>query len=101
MAVADPAEARWPTAPPGRGHYESYYLRAVDPVRPRGVWIRYTVTTPPGGQPSGQLWFTYFDRDAPGPRAIRIDTRAPTTGAGSWIRLGESTFGPAGSVGKA
>jgi hypothetical protein len=63
MALADPAAARWPAVRPGRGHYESYYVRAVDPARPRGVWIRYTVSAAPGGPTNGQLWFTFFDRD--------------------------------------
>lgn len=101
MALDTPAAARWPAVRPGRGHYESYYLRAVDPARPRGVWIRYTVTTAAGGRPSGQLWFTLFDRDAPRPRAVRIDVAEPTTGGGNWIRLGDSTFGPSATVGEA
>lgn len=101
MVLADPAAARWPTVRPGRGHYESYYLRAVHPTQPRGVWIRYTVTAPPGGTPTGQLWFTLFDRDAGRPRAVRVDVGEVSTGAGSWIRLGESTFGPADIVGEA
>jgi hypothetical protein len=101
MALADPAAARWPAVRPGRGHYESYYLRAVDPARPRGVWIRYTVSAAPGGPPNGQLWFTFFDRDAPRPLAIRVDADAAVTGGDAWIRLGESTLGPAGAVGSA
>jgi hypothetical protein len=100
MALAAPAAARWPTVHPGRGHYESYYLRAVDPARPRGVWIRYTVTAAPDGPPNGQLWFTFFDRDAPRPKAVRVDVEQPTTD-GDWIRLGDSTFGPAAIVGRA
>jgi len=92
---------RWPDVRPGRGHYESYYLRAVDPVRPRGVWIRYTVHAAPGGKPSGQLWFTFFDRDAPRPRAARVDVGEPTTDGENWIRLGEACFGPSGIVGEA
>ena len=101
MALADPAAARWPAVRPGRGHYESYYVRAVDPARPRGVWIRYTVSAAPGGPPNGQLWFTFFDRDAPRPLAIRVDADAAVTGGDAWIRLGESTLGPARAVGSA
>jgi hypothetical protein len=99
--MLEPAAPRWPHVRPGRGHYESYYLRAVDPVRPRGVWIRYTVNVAPGGRPTGQLWFTFFDRDAPHPRAVRIDLDEPTTTGESWIRLGKAGFGPAGIVGEA
>ena len=57
-------EARFPHVRPDRGHYESFYLRAVDPARPRGVWIRYTTHQRPGRPPTGSLWFTYFEADA-------------------------------------
>lgn len=99
--TAPDAAPRWPDVRPGRGHYESYYLRAVHPTQPRGVWIRYTVLTPPGGRPTGQLWFTLFDRAAGAPRRVRVDAGGPTTGEGAWIRLGDSTFGAAGIVGEA
>jgi hypothetical protein len=88
-----PAAPRWPHLPAGRGHYESYYLRAVHPARPLGVWIRYTVTVPPGGAPEGRLWCTLFDRTRPGPVAVRVAGGAPVTGEGAWIRLGDSSFG--------
>ena len=101
MTLADPAAARWPDIRPGRGHYESFYLRAVDPERPRGVWIRYTVSVTPGAVPDGQLWCTFFDRSEPAPRAVRVDAGEATTGGGAWIRLGESTFGASGVVGEA
>jgi hypothetical protein len=103
VAVPDPAAARWVEVRPGRGHYESYYLRAVHPTEPRGVWIRYTVLLAPGGPPSGQLWFTFFDRDAPRPLAVRVDVAAGDAVAGgdAWIRLGESTLGPTDVAGRA
>jgi hypothetical protein len=100
MVLAEPAAARWPDVAPGRAHYESYYVRAVDPSAPRGIWIRYTVSVAPGGAPEGQLWFTSFDRSAPAPHAIRVDAGQPTT-AGAWIRLGDSTFGAGGIDGRA
>jgi hypothetical protein len=53
--MLDPAAPRWPHVRPGRGHYESFYLRAAHPTQPRGLWIRYTVTVPPRGTPTGQL----------------------------------------------
>jgi hypothetical protein len=84
---------RWPQERPDRGLYESFFLRAFDPTRPRAVWIRYTLVRPPGGGPTGQLWFTLFDRSAPEPRAVRVDAGQPATGDGAWIRLGESVFG--------
>lgn len=91
--MADPAAARWPKARTDRGHYESYYLRAVDPARPRGVWIRYTVTRPAGSPPEGQLWCTFFDREHDRVCALRVPAGEPATGPGEWIRLADSIFG--------
>ena len=101
MVLAEPASPRWRDVAAGRGHYESYYLRAVDPAGTRGVWIRYTVSLAPGGPPDGQLWFTFFDRSAAAPRVRRVDAGQATTGGDAWIRLGDSTFGPAGIDGRA
>jgi hypothetical protein len=101
MVDEDAIAPRWPQVRPGRGHYESFYLRAVHPSEPRGVWIRYTVGVRPGRPPTGQLWFTWFDRGAPGPRAVRVDTGPPSSGDGDWIRLGESVFGPRSVTGMA
>lgn len=100
MVLAEPTAARWPDVVAGRAHYESYYLRAVDPRGGRGVWIRYTVSVAPHGDPEGQLWFTAFDRSAPAPRGIRVGAGRPATG-NAWILLGESGFGPRGIDGRA
>jgi hypothetical protein len=94
MRDDEATRARWPDVAATRGHYESYYLRAVDPARPRGVWIRYTVEVRPGGRPTSQLWFTWFDREAPVPRAVRVSAGEPTTGADTWIRMDANVFGP-------
>jgi hypothetical protein len=99
--VTRPTAARWPSVRAGRGHYESWYLRAVDPAAPRGVWIRYTVTVPPGDEPAGQLWCTWFDQTASGPRAVRVAAGPPGTGGPFWIRFGEHSFGPDGVLGAA
>lgn len=99
MIDPDAVAPRWAHVRPGRGHYESYYLRAVHPTEPRGVWIRYTVLVAPGGPVTGQLWCTLFDRDRPRPSALRVDAGEPASGAGAWIRLGDSTFGADGAVG--
>ena len=53
----------------GRGHYESYFIRAVHPTERLGLWIRYTVLKRPNQDPRGSLWFTRsveFQRDAAG-----------------------------------
>ena len=41
-----------PDAPRRAGMYESFYLRAVSPEEPVGVWIRYTVHKRPGAAPA-------------------------------------------------
>jgi hypothetical protein len=65
-----------------QGFYESYYLRAVDPERPRSAWIRYTTHQRPGEPPTGSLWCTYFDGAAE-PYAVKetpADARVPPEG---------------------
>jgi hypothetical protein len=94
-------EARFPHVPPDRGHYESFYLRAVDPARPRGIWIRYTTHQRPGRPPTGSLWFTYFDAAADAPYAVKQTFAAPALTPGGWIAIGDSTFGPTGARGRA
>jgi hypothetical protein len=84
---------QWPHVRPDRGHYESFFLRAFDPTRPRAVWIRYTMVRPPGGAPTGQLWCSLFDRAAGVARGYRVDAGEPATGDGAWIRFGDSAFG--------
>src|SRR3989440_5775481 len=65
-------EARFPAVAPGRGHYESFFIRTFHPSEPLGAWIRYTVLKRPGQQPRGSLWFTLFDAAAEGPTAYKI-----------------------------
>jgi len=80
--------------------YESFYLRAVDPGRPRGVWIRYTVHKRPGEAPRGSLWLTYFDARRPAPFTQKLTTAGLSVPAGGWIAVGaDSAFGPGGAGG--
>ena len=46
---------RFPSVPPHKGHYESYYLRAADPSGGRSAWIRHTVFKRPGGPLDARL----------------------------------------------
>jgi hypothetical protein len=78
------------------GHYESFYLKACRPDGGLGIWIRHTVHKRPGAEPTGAIWFTLFDRDAPGPLATKVtvpvaDLSVP---AGGWIRVAEAEIGP-------
>jgi hypothetical protein len=91
--------ARFPDVPADAGHYESFYLRAVDPAHPRGAWIRYTVHKRPGEQPVGSLWCTVFDAEQDGPAAVK-ETRPAPQGA-DWIAIGDATLGPTAAHGQA
>jgi hypothetical protein len=44
-------EAIFPAVPMRTGMYESFYLRAVSPTEPVGIWIRHTVLKAPGRRP--------------------------------------------------
>ncbi len=83
------------------GRYESYYLRAVDPDRPRSAWIRYTTHQRPGETPTGSVWCTYFDGDEQEPYAVKETLPDPQRPSGAWIAIGDSTFGPGAARGKA
>ena len=78
--------------PPGAGHYESFYLKACDPRRALGAWIRYTVHKRAGAGPVGSLWFTLFDASADGPRAAKVTVPAPRAGGEEWIGVGEASM---------
>jgi len=59
------------------GRYESHYLRAVDPARPRGAWIRHTTHQPAGEAATGALWCTVWDAEAGPPYAVKESVQAP------------------------
>jgi hypothetical protein len=82
-----------------RGHYESYYLRAVDPDAPRGAWIRHTVLRRPGGAPAGSLWCTVWDAAAGPPVAVKSTPGLAT--AGHWLEIAGARFGPGAVSGSA
>jgi hypothetical protein len=82
------ARAIFPDAPRRAGMYESFYLRAVAPDEPVGVWIRHTVHKPPGQSPRGSVWCTVFDASRGRPFMHKLTTdelRIPRTG---WIAVG-------------
>jgi hypothetical protein len=80
-------------------HYESYYLRAVDPDAPRGAWIRNTVLRRSGAAPAGSLWCTVWDAAAGPPVAVK-ETPALAV-AGDWLEIAGARFGPAAVSGRA
>jgi hypothetical protein len=62
------------------GRYESHFLRAVDPDRPRGVWIRYTSHQRPEQAPTSALWCTYFDAERDEAYAVKEAGELPLEG---------------------
>jgi hypothetical protein len=64
------------------GRYESHYLRAVDPARPRGAWIRHTAHRRPGETSTGALWCTVWDAEAGPPYAVKQSLPAPSPPGG-------------------
>jgi len=92
--------ARFPGFGAGGG-YESFYLRAVDPERPRGVWLRHTVHQAPGQAPVGSTWVTLLDAEAGAPRTAKRSVPGPEPVAGGGVRIGESVFGADGVSGSA
>ena len=72
--IASPAvrtEARFPEIAEKAGHYESFYLKLVQPGGGRAAWIRHTVHKRPGEEATCALWFVLFDSSAAGPRATK------------------------------
>ena len=63
--------------------YESHYLRAVDPARPRGAWIRHTSYARPGEAATGALWCTVWDAEAGPPYAVKQSLPAPSPPSGT------------------
>jgi hypothetical protein len=80
---------RFPGVELGAGHYESFYIKAARSVGGRAIWIRHTVHKPPGEDPTGSVWVTLFDADAPGPRATKGTFGADELSApnGAYIRV--------------
>jgi len=85
---------RWPDAGLGTGMYESFYMRAVSPDEPVGIWIRYTVQKSPGKPPKASVWFTLFDSGQGRPIARKVSDEATGLSApgGEWIAIGDSVM---------
>jgi hypothetical protein len=92
--------AQFPAATIAQGMYESFYLRAVSPTEPIGLWIRYTVHKAPGGAPTGSLWCVLFDSRSGAPFMHKRSTSALRVPAGEWIGISEDAeIGPSSARG--
>jgi hypothetical protein len=80
--------------------YESFYLRAVAPDRPLGVWIRYTVHKRPGAAPKGSLWFTVFDPRRGSPVQEKLTTPEISVPDDGWIAVGDASIGATRAEGR-
>ncbi len=94
-----PISAVFPHASQGKGMYESFYLRAVSPDEPVGVWIRYTVHKAPGAPARGALWCTVFDARLGRPFQHKLTTEQLGVPADGWISIGDARLGPDGAEG--
>jgi hypothetical protein len=81
--------AVFPQARARQGMYESFYLRAVSPQQPLGVWIRYTVQKPRGSAPRGSLWCTVFDETRGAPFMHKLTSEQLRVPPDGWIEVGE------------
>jgi hypothetical protein len=87
-------KARFPEVPQKAGHYESFYLKLVQPGGGRGAWIRHTVHKRPGQEATCALWFVLFDSSAAGPRAAKRQFGADqlSADAETYIRVADATL---------
>jgi len=88
----------FPSAPARKGMYESFYLRAVSPSEPVGVWIRHTVHKPPGEKARGSVWCTVFDAARGRPFMHKLTSDALSVPGGGWIEVGEVGDGTQGAT---
>ena len=89
-------------SPPKAGHYESFYLKLVQPGGGRGAWIRHTVHKRPGEDATCALWFVLFDSSAAGPRATKRQFGADqlSAGADTYIRVADATLADGRAIGR-
>ena len=95
-----PTSAIFAGTPMRAGMYESFYLRAVDPREPVGVWIRNTVHKRPGYAPVGSVWCTIFDARRGRPFMHKLTTPALSAPPDGWIEIGQAAAA-AGAAGAA
>lgn len=91
--------AQFPQAQTRAGMYESFYLRAVSPHDPVGIWIRHTVHKPPGQRARGSVWCTVFDARRGRPFMHKLTTDELSVPADGWIAIGQSTMDAARAEG--
>ena len=92
------AKPMFASAPARSGMYESFYLRAVSPREPLGVWIRHTVSKPAGAPARGSVWCTVFDARRGRPFMHKLTSAALGVPQDGWIEVGEQGDGEQGAA---
>jgi hypothetical protein len=87
------AEAVFPATRKKAGMYESFYLRAVAPGEPVGVWVRHTVHKRPGERARGSVWCTVFDARKGRPWMHKLTSEELSAPGGEWIAIEGSRLG--------
>ncbi|HEX8082864.1 MAG TPA: hypothetical protein VF529_01155 [Solirubrobacteraceae bacterium] len=99
--MTDLAAPRFPDAQPGDGLYESYFLKAHHPDKPRAFWMRHTIHKRPDHDPIGSVWLTVFDADAKEPiKATKENFPAAELAPEGYVRIGESALTSDGAKGR-
>ena len=99
--MTDLAAPRFAHARPDDGLYESFFLKAHHPEKPRAFWLRHTVHKRPGHDPVGSVWLTLFDADAQEPvRATKENFPAEQLRPDGYVRIGDSQLAPGEARGK-
>lgn len=97
--MIDPAAARYLAVNAGRGHYESWYIKAGEPGGSRALWIRYTVHKRPSAEPEASVWMTLFDRSAGRPFAVKQTAAPGELESGGELLLGAGPIGRIDALG--
>jgi hypothetical protein len=99
--MSDLAAPRFPDAAHDEGLYESYFLTAHHPEKPRALWMRHTVHKRPGHDPIGSVWLTLFDADAKEPvKAVKENFPAGRLAPDGYVRIADSWLRPGRATGK-
>ena len=87
----------------GRGHYESFYIKATHPSRRLGVWLKFNLFEPRGAADrfEGELWGVWLDGET-GQHVVatcvasgeQVDARR----GASIVRIGDAVLDLGGEV---
>jgi hypothetical protein len=100
--------AMFARTPARKAMYESFYVRAVSPSQPVGVWIRNTAQKRAGAAAVGSVWCTVFDASRGRPFMAKLTSDSIREPPDGWIAVGDAgdadgagggTTGPAGTRG--